>query len=326
MNSPLARAVVVLVAAAAAAGACRGGTDGPLVTYFHAENALSLRYPARWTVHLAEQGTVRYRYFRAPDEGGKASSVTVTLVSQPALTGSLDDYARQLLEGAAVQETRDEARGAARGKRWRAQSADGARRHSLLLLQEGARAFGLHAQGDAAAFAAALPGVETIEGSFGVERPDAWADQRNTDFAFALRLPDSWQRTRSLAGNGAYLTQYLSPPVGVDPGGQTVHVSLTVTVEPAPGDGSPAAFRQAARTKLGDAFKLTGEAPWRDGLQDVFLTETPIAVSRSKRFYRTAGGRAYGLTFEAREDVFARVSRWCDLVASTLRVGPEAAQ
>jgi hypothetical protein len=34
------------------------------------------------------------------------------------------------------------------------------------------------------------------------------------------------------------------------------------------------------------------------------------------------GGRAYGLTFEAREDVFPRVSRWCDLVAGTLRVGP----
>jgi hypothetical protein len=325
LNRLHARAVAVLVAAAAAAGACRPGGAAPLVTYFHAENALSLRYPASWTSHLAEQGSVRYRYFRAPDEGGKASSVTVTLVSQ-ALTGTLDDYARELLGGLAAPETRDEARGPAKGRRWRAQSADGARRHSLLLLQEGGRAFGLHAEGDAAAFAAALPGVDTIEGSFGVERPDTWADQPNTDQAFALRLPDSWTRTRSLAGNGSYLTQYLSPPVGVDPGGQAVHVNLTVTVEPAPGDGTPAAARQATRKKLGDAFKLTAEAPWRDGLQDVFLVETPIAVSRSKRFYRTAGGRAYGLTFESREDVFHRVVRWCDLIASTLRVGPEVAQ
>jgi hypothetical protein len=319
------RAVVACALLAAAAGACRGGGGGPLVTYFHAENALSLRYPASWTAHLAEQGTVRYRYFRAPDEAGKASSVTVTLVSQ-ALTGALDEYARELLAGLSVQDTRDEARGAAKGRRWRAQSADGARRHSLLLLQEDGRAFGLHAQGDAAAFASALPGLETIEGSFGVERPDTWADQPNTDYAFALRLPDSWTRTRSLAGNGSYLTQYLSPPVGVDPGGQTVHVNLTVTVEPAPGDGTPAAARLATRTKLGDAFRLTGEAPWRDGLQDVFLVETPVAVSRTKRFYRTAGGRAYGLAFEAREDVFPRVARWCDLVASTLRVGPEVSK
>lgn len=319
------RAVLAGALLAAAAGACRGGGDGKLVTYFHAENALSLRYPVPWSAHLAEQGGVRYRYFRAPDEGGKPSSVTVTLVSHE-LSGSLDDYARELLGGLTIQETRDEARGPARGRRWRAQSADGARRHSLLLLQEGSRAFGLHGEGDAAPFAAALAGLETIEGSFGVERPDAWADQANADLGFALRLPDSWTRTRSLAGNGSYLTQYLSPAVGVDPGGQTVHVSLTVTVEPAPGDGTPAAARLAARAKLGDAFKLTGQAPWRDGLQDVFLTETPIAVSRSKRFYRTAGGRAYGLTFEAREDVFPRVSRWCDLIASTLRVGTEVAK
>ena len=251
--------------------------------------------------------------------------MTVTLVSQ-ALTGTLDDYARELLAGLSVQETRDEARGQAKGHRWRAQSTDGARRHSLLLLQEDSRAFGLHAEGDAAAFAAALTGLETIEGSLGIERPDAWADQPNTDFAFALRLPDSWTRTRSLAGNGSYLTQYLSPPVGIDPGGRTVHVNLTVTAEPAPGDGTPAASRQATRKKLGDAFKLTGEGPWRDGLQDVFLVETPVAVSRTKRFYRTAAGRAYGLTFEAREDVFPRVSRWCDLIASTLRVGPEVSQ
>jgi hypothetical protein len=320
------RAVVACALVAAAAGACRGGGGGPLVTYFHAENALSLRYPASWTAHLAEQGNVRYRYFRAPDEaGGKASTVTVTLVSQT-LTGSLDDHARELLAGLSVQDTRDEARGAAKGRRWRAQSMDGGRRHSLLLLQEEGRAFGLHAQGDAAAFATALPGLETIEGSFGVERPDTWADQSNSDYAFALRLPDSWTRTRSLAGSGSYLTQYLSPPVGVDPGGRTVHVNLTVTVEPAPGDGTPAAARLATRKKLGDAFKLTGEAPWRDGLQDVFLVETPVAVSRTKRFYRTAGGRAYGLAFEAREDVFPRVARWCDLVASTLRVGPEVSK
>jgi hypothetical protein len=324
LSSRSGRAVAVLVAAAAAAGACRGRAGGPAVTYFHAENALSLRYPASWTSHLAEQGSVRYRYFRAPDEGGKASSVTVTLLSQ-ALTGTLDEYARELLAGLSVQETRDEARGPAKGQRFRAQSADGARRHSLLLLQEGARAFGLHTEGDAAAFGAALPDVDAIEGSFGVERPESWTDQPNADFGFALRLPASWTRTRALAGNGSYLVQYLSPPVGVDPGGQTVHVNLTVTVEPAPGDGTPAASRKATRAKLGEAFKLTGEAPWRDGLQDVFLTETPIAVSRSKRFYRTAGGRAYGLTFESREDVFPRVARWCDLIASTLRVGPEVA-
>jgi hypothetical protein len=110
----------------------------------------------------------------------------------------------------------------------------------------------------------------------------------------------------------------------VDAGGQTVHASLTLTVEPAPGDGSVDAFRSAVRKKLGDAFQLVAAPDFRDGAQDVMQIETSITVSRSKRFYRTANGRAYGLTFEARDDVFPRVARWCDLIASTLRIGAEA--
>ena len=51
--------------------------------------------------------------------------------------------------------------------------------------------------------------------------------------------------------------------------------------------------------------------------------ETPMSASRVKRFYLVAGGRGYSLAFEAREDVFARVSRWCDLIAETFKVGAE---
>src|SRR4029453_7996489 len=101
------------------------------------------------------------------------------------------------------------------------------------------------------------------------------------------------------------------------------HASRAWTVEPAPGDGTAAAFRQASREKLGDALKVIGHDAWRDGLQDVLLTETPLAVSRGKRFYRTAGGRAYGLAFEAPGDGFPPVPRGGDLPASTLRIGPE---
>ena len=51
--------------------------------------------------------------------------------------------------------------------------------------------------------------------------------------------------------------------------------------------------------------------------------------SRSRGASASTGrpaGAAYSLAFEAREDVFPRVSRWCDLIASTLRVGPGAAR
>jgi hypothetical protein len=292
------------------------------VTYFHGDPALSLRYPATWSARIADQQGVRYRYFESGAAGPQRKTVTTTLVSVR-LAATLDDYAQQLLTGSAAPEVRDEARGAAKGRRWRAASADGGTRHSLLLLQDGARAWGLHAQGDAAAFADRLADVESIEASLAVERVEDYPENRQADWGFAVRLPPSWSAGRTLAGRETYLTQYLSPPLAIDKGGQTVHASLTLTVEKAPDDGSVEAFRAAARRKLGDSFALIGSQPWRDGVQDLLQTETPLTVSRSKRFYRTAGGRGYGLTFEAREDVFPRVSRWCDLIASTLRIGPE---
>jgi hypothetical protein len=314
--------VAALLAAAVLGGACRRA-EAPVVTYFDGPNAVSLRYPATWTAQLAEQGGMRYRYFQAPGAGAQHKAVvTVTLLAQT-LAGSLDEYAQGVLAGLPAPETRDESRGAAHGRRYRATSPDGATRHSLLLVQEDHRAFGLHAQGDAAAFGELLAPITAMEDSFTLERVAAYPERRNDEFGYALRVPASWKSTRTLAGRGSHVTQYLSPPLAVEPNGQTVHASLTLTVEPAPGDGTAAAFRQASREKLGDALKVIGHDAWRDGLQDVLLTETPLAVSRGKRFYRTAGGRAYGLAFEAREDVFPRVSRWCDLIASTLRIGPE---
>jgi hypothetical protein len=292
------------------------------VTYFHSEPALTLRHPPSWTARLADQEGQR-RYFESALSGAQRKTLTTTVVAAQ-LTGTLDQYAQSLLAGAAVPETRDETHGSAQGRRYRAASADGATRHSLLLLQEGAQAFGLHTQGQSGAFDERLSEVDAIEGSLSPEHVEAYPDHPNRDLAVALRVPDSWRSGRTLSGGGSYLTQYLSPPLAVDEGGHTVHASLTLTVEPAPGDGTVDAFRQASRKKLGDAFALIAFKPWRDGAQEILQTETSLTVSRSKRFYRTANGRAYGLAFEARDDVFPRVSRWCDLIASTLRVGTEA--
>jgi hypothetical protein len=52
-------------------------------------------------------------------------------------------------------------------------------------------------------------------------------------------------------------------------------------------------------------------------------TETPIAVSRVKRYYQVAGERGYCLAFESRDDVFPRAARWYDLIAGTLKAGSE---
>lgn len=293
------------------------------MTYFHAEPALTLRHPASWTARLAEQEGVRYRYFESQPSGPQRSSVTATLVATRLEIG-LEEHVKRVLGAAQVQESRDETRGNARGRRVRAGSPDGKTRHSLLLLVEDGRVFGLHAQGEAAAFAERLGELDGMEASLAVESAQAYPDRRNPEWAFALRVPESWRSGRTFSGGGTYVTQYMSPPLAVDKDGQTVHASLTLTVEPAPADGTVSAFRERSLKKMGDAYQLVDHQDWRDGMLDVLQFETSLAASRSKRFYRTANGRAYGLAFEAREDVFPRVTRWSDLIASTLRVGAEA--
>jgi hypothetical protein len=119
--------------------------------------------------------------------------------------------------------------------------------------------------------------------------------------------------------------QFTSPPLGAEDG-QTVHAALTLTSEAAPGDGSLDVFYKAIRGRLGEPFRVTSHAPWKDGYVDVERAENPLAVSRVKRFYRVHQGRGYTLAFEARDDVFHRVSRWCDIIAATLAVGPEVTQ
>jgi hypothetical protein len=311
-----------VVAATAAVGACHR-SEPPLVTYFHADPALTLRHPPSWTARLAEQEGVRYRYFESQPSGAQRSAVTATLVATKLETG-LEEYVKRVLGAAQVQETRDETRGTARGRRVRAATPDGKTRHSLLLLQEGGGVFGLHTQGEAAAFAERQADVDGMEASLAVESASAYPERRNAEWGFALRVPESWRAGRTFSGNGTYVAQYLSPPLAIDKDGQSVHASLTITVESAPPDGSVASFRERSLKKMGDAYQLVDHQDWGDGMLDVLQFETSLAASRSKRFYRTANGRAYGLAFEAREDVFPRVSRWSDLIASTLRVGAEA--
>jgi hypothetical protein len=82
-------------------------------------------------------------------------------------------------------------------------------------------------------------------------------------------------------------------------------------------------FYKATMDKLGNAVQVLSHAPWNGGYVDVLHSETPVAVSRGKRWYRVADGRGYVLALEARDDIYHRANRWCDLMAATLRVGPE---
>jgi hypothetical protein len=182
--------------------------------------------------------------------------------------------------------------------------------------------YGLYAQGEAAAFESQLPVVEEMAKSLTLERPALYPVEKNRELGFALRVPPSWRSSRTFSGGGTFVEQYTSPPFGADKQ-QTVHASLTLTVEQAPGDGSAEAYQKATMDKLGDAFVVISHQAWRDGYADVLHSETPVAVTRSKRYYRTAAGRGYSLALEARDDIYPRAWRWCDMIAATLEVGPE---
>jgi len=184
--------------------------------------------------------------------------------------------------------------------------------------------YGLYAQGEAAAFSAQLPLVEEMAKSLTLERPAQYEEERNDRFGFALRMPPSWRSTRSFSSGSTFLQQYTSPALGADKQ-QTVHASMTLTAEPAAGDGSLDGYYNATMAKLGDTVVALSHTPWRGGYVDLLHSETPVAVTRGKRYYRVAGGRGYTLACDARDDVFSRVSRWCDMIAGTLEVGPELA-
>jgi hypothetical protein len=265
---------------------------------------------------------VWYRYFLAPATGpGRKSPVSVTLLVSP-LSGAVDDYAKTYLAGHTLVSSRDETRSGAKGRSYEFASADGATKYSLLLVSEAERVFGLYVQGQAALFDGERKLLEEMAASLTLERPAAYPEVRDLAFGFSLRIPPSWRETRHFAGGGTLLLQYTSPPLAVDKGRQTVHASLTLAVEPlAEGEANLNAYYDATRLKLGDAFKIVSHEAWQGGYVDEMTTETPVAASRVKRFYAFAGGRGYSLTFEAREDVYARVARWSDLIASTFRPG-----
>lgn len=185
--------------------------------------------------------------------------------------------------------------------------------------------YGLYAQGEAAGFEAEWPHIEEMMRSFSLERTALYPEERNEPFAFSLRVPPSWRSARAFSSAGTFLQQYTSPAFGTDKR-QTVHASLTLTVEPAGGDGSVDSYYRTTMAKLGDTVAALSHTPWRGGYMDVLHSETPVAVTRGKRYYRVADGRGYTLACEGRDDIYPRVSRWCDMIAGTLEVGPEAAR
>jgi hypothetical protein len=277
---------------------------------------VSLRHPASWRSEQSQQEGIWYRYFLGPTGPGGKPLASATLLAG-ALNGSLEAYAQTYLTGNTKGASRGETRGEARGRSYEYASADGATRYLLLLLEDRGRVLGVYSQAPAASFDAQRPLLEEIAASLTLERAEGYPETRDAEYGFSIRTPPSWKLSRRFSGQGSLLVQFTSPSLMIDKGGQTVHASLTLSVEPAAADAGAQGYYDATRLKLGDAFKILSHGPWRTGFVDEMKTETPISASRVKRFYDAAGARGYSLTFEAREDVFGRASAWCDLIAST---------
>jgi hypothetical protein len=319
-SSRTAAVALAVLAGAAALGGCRGRGSETFVTYFSGEHGVSLRHPATWRGDQAEQDGVWYRYFLAPPAGPQnRSPVSVTLLAG-AMSVPVDTYAESYLAGHRVASVRDEDRQGVKGRSWVFASADGSTRYRLLLLAADGRVVGLYAQGDAVAVEKSQATLDEMWSSFTVERPQDYPVRRWRDVATTLGVPASWTQTREFSGGGTRLVQFASPPLAVDRGNQPVHASLTVTLEPLPEGGGLPEYYQATRARLGENFQVTSHQGFHGGYVDIMRTETPVAVTFIKRFYFAGGGRGCSLAFEARDDVFPRVSRWADYVASTLQI------
>jgi len=248
--------------------------------------------------------------------------VSVTLLVGK-LNGNLEEYAQVYLAGNILASSREEERQGAKGHSYLFASADGETRHSLLLLEEEGRMYGLYAQGEAALFQRHYSVLEEMTRSLTLERAASYPERRNDGFGFSIRLPPSWRESRRFSGGGTLLLQFTSPPLAADKNRQTVHASLTLTVEPLPEGGTVESFYEGARQKMGESFLVVSHRPWQSGYVDVMRTETSVAASNVKRFYRVEGRRGYSLAFEARDDVYPRVAQWYDVIASTFETGAD---
>jgi len=308
------------IAAFLLAAAC-GGRRESFVTYFNGDHGVSLRHPASWRGDQAEQDGIWYRYFMAPPSGAQGRSpLSVALLAGP-IAVPLETYAEGYLSGNKVASSKPEERQGIPGKSWVFSSADGKTSYRLLLLAQSGKVVGLYAQGEADALAKHAAALDEMWSSLTVERPELYPVTEFKDQQASLGLPPSWRQTRRFSGGGTLVANYVSPPLAVDTGGQAVHASLAITFEAVPEDGGLDQYYEATRRRLGDNFQVRSHASFKGGYVDTMRTETPVQLSFVKRYYFAQAGRGCSLSFEAREDIFPRTSRWADYIASTLRLG-----
>jgi len=323
------RSAAAVGAALAFLGTACGPAAPPRVTYFHPTYAISFEHPHRWTPEYAGEDDARYLYFRSPPTSKSTTgAVTVTVIAQPlGEQQSLADFA--LLYATDQQELHRLAaqRLSATGFDVTYAATDSSTKSRLFLLEEHHHVFGLHIHGEPSRFDELADAIETMTTTFTLQRPGQYPEIQDATFRYSLRIPPSWRETRGFARGPQRFLQFTSPAIAVDKQGHTVHATLTLSVEPLPKDASEGAldaYYRVTRERFGDAYPVLSHDEWAGGYVDVMRSESAMSVSRVRRFYFAADGRGYSLSCEAREDVQQRVFPWCDMIATTLRVGPDA--
>lgn len=301
--------------------ACSGGERETFVTYFNGTHGVSVSHPSGWRNNEAEQDGIWYRYFLAPPTAdGNNAAVSVTLLAGP-MSAPVKEYAESYLAGNEITSTRDENRQGGKGHSWSFTSSDGSTRQRLLLVARDERVYGLYAQGAAGAFEDNRAVLDQMWASLTVERPELYPVHEFEKFDVSLGVPESWRETRQFSGRGTLLVQFTSPALSIQQG-QAVHASLMMTVETIPEGEGLDEFYDSIRARLGDNLRIVSHSECADGYVDVIRTETSVAVSYAKRFYRVANGRGVALAFEGRDDVFWRIDSWANFIASTLQIAP----
>ena len=303
-----------------AAGCAREPRE-PLLTYFNGDHGLTVRYPAGWRTEQAEQDGVWYRYFLAPLERPREEARGLGDPARRPAGRPVEQYAQTYLAGNKLGVV---PRGGAAGgqgplvhlhlcrRRPCATRCSCSRRGQGLRPLRPGRGRRLRAP-------RAVPSRE-MEKSLTLERPAHLSRVRDPAFGFSLRVPPSWKetrRSRARAPCSCSSRARPSPPTGRPDRPRLAH----------PDRGAPRrrrgleAFYERPRAEAGRAFQSSPTALGDERLRGRHAHRDAGGRLSRQALLPRGGRRGYSLTFEARDDVYPRVFRWYDLIASTLPIG-----
>ena len=297
------------------------GAPDPQLAFLDDESGLSFSHPPRWTVGVADQAGVRYRYLTAPKIGEDKEALSVTFIS-PAAAASADAVAAAYLSGAFGVVT---APGRGGATTWTFKDQAGVSSRLLVAPSSEGRFFGAWTRGSEAAMKRYEGRIDNLMASLRVETPSEWPDEK---FAgMAVKAAPSWSRGSRLSNATNASMQFKSPALFVEKGTATIHGFVTLTKEPVPPPGDLEAYSTMVRNRASDTMARLDRSAWTptpgldrpEGYADYLRSGTPVSSTRIRRWITAKNGVGLTFTCEARSDAFERLDPWCRRMAATVR-------